>query len=494
MSRGLLEIRDAVRSGALTVADSIADAIRQIRKVDPELHAASQVFETEALERASEIDRSIAAGKDPGPLAGVAFTVKENICTRIGLTTAGSRILESYRAPYDATVVDRLERAGAVCVAKTNMDEFGMGSSTENSAFGPTRNPWKTTHVPGGSSGGAAALAAATRGMIHLGSDTGGSIRQPASYCGVTGIKPSYGRVSRYGLLAFASSLDQIGSLQGSARECAAALSVLAGRDPMDSTSLDREVPDYLAETKLGARGLRIGVPREYFPEGIDPAVRQRVLEAIDVLRKLGATVKDVSLPHTRYANPTYVLISGAEASSNLARYDGVHYGYRAEKHRSIVDLYARSRVEGFGPEVKRRVMVGTFVLSAGYHEAFYNGACRVRKLIRRDFETVFQEVDALVCPTSPVTAFPIGDKIDDPLKLYAVDVLTVPANLASVPGASFPCGATSEGLPVGIQIYGRPFEDGTVLRLGAAFQDATEHHLAAPPVRAWEPAAGRKG
>jgi aspartyl-tRNA(Asn)/glutamyl-tRNA(Gln) amidotransferase subunit A len=494
VSRSTIEIRDAVRSGALKATDSIADAIRQIRKVDPELHAASQVFETEALERAAEIDRRVAAGADPGPLAGVGFTVKENICTRWGLTTAGSRILESYRAPYSATVVERLEKAGAVCVAKTNMDEFGMGSSTENSAFGPTRNPWKKTHVPGGSSGGAAALASATRGMIHLGSDTGGSIRQPASYCGVTGIKPSYGRVSRYGLLAFASSLDQIGSLQGSARECAAALQVLAGRDPMDSTSLDREVPDYLAETRKGAKGLRIGVPREYFPEGIDPAVRERVMEAIDVLRKLGAEVRDVSLPHTRYANPTYVLISGAEASSNLARYDGVHYGYRAEKPGSVIDLYARSRVEGFGPEVKRRVMVGTFVLSAGYHEAFYNGACRVRKLIRKDFESVFEKVDAVVCPTSPVTAFPIGDKIDDPLKLYAVDVLTVPANLASVPGASFPCGFTGEGLPVGLQIYGRPFEDGTVLRLGAAFQDATEHHLAPPSIRAWEPAGGRKG
>jgi aspartyl-tRNA(Asn)/glutamyl-tRNA(Gln) amidotransferase subunit A len=366
-----------------------------------------------------------------------------------------------------------------------------MGSSTENSAFQPSRNPWKESHVPGGSSGGAAALASATRGMIHLGSDTGGSIRQPAAYCGVTGLKPSYGRVSRYGLLAFASSLDQIGVLQASARECAAALEVLAGRDPMDSTSSDHVVPRYLEETRRGAKGLKVGVPREYFPEGIDPEVRDRVLEGIEALRKLGVEVRDVSLPHTRYANPTYVLISGAEASSNLARYDGVHYGYRTPRPSGLLDLYARSRVEGFGPEVKRRIMVGTFVLSAGYHDAFYNKACKVRKLIRRDFDQVFREVDAVVCPTSPVTAFPIGEKIDDPLKLYAVDVLTVPANLASVPGASFPCGFTRGGLPVGLQVYARPFEDGTVLRLGAAFQDVTGHHVAPPPVRAWEDKEG---
>jgi aspartyl-tRNA(Asn)/glutamyl-tRNA(Gln) amidotransferase subunit A len=484
---GVLEVREAVRSRRLKAVDAVRDAIRQIRKVDPVLRAASQVFEEEALGRAAEIDRMLERGEDPGPLAGVPFTVKENICTRLGRTTAASKILETHHAPYDATVVEKLGRAGAVCVAKTNMDEFGMGSSTENSAFTPSRNPWKETHVPGGSSGGAAALAAATRGMIHLGSDTGGSIRQPAAYCGVTGLKPSYGRVSRYGLLAFASSLDQIGVLQASARECAAALEVLAGRDPMDSTSADRPVPSYLEEAGRGAKGLKVGVPREYFPEGIDPEVRDRVVEGIETLRKLGVDVRDVSLPHTRYANPTYVLISGAEASSNLARYDGVHYGYRTARPSGLLDLYSRSRVEGFGPEVKRRIMVGTFVLSAGYHDAFYNKACKVRKLIRRDFDQVFREVDAVVCPTSPVAAFAIGEKIDDPLKLYAVDVLTVPANLASVPGGSFPCGFTRAGLPVGLQVYARPFEDGSVLRIGAAFQDATRHHAAAPPLRAWE-------
>ncbi|HVR75268.1 MAG TPA: Asp-tRNA(Asn)/Glu-tRNA(Gln) amidotransferase subunit GatA [Planctomycetota bacterium] len=486
MIRGVLEVRDAVRGRKLTASASVLDAIRQVREVDPALNAVSEVFEAEALERAEDLDRRIAAGEDAGPLAGVSFTVKGNICTRVGRTTAASRILEAHRAPYDATVVDRLQAAGAVCVAKTNLDEFGMGSSTENSAIvGPTRNPWKTTHVPGGSSGGAAALAASTRGMIHLGSDTGGSIRQPASYCGVTGLKPTYGRVSRYGLLAFASSLDQIGMIQSSALECAAALEVIAGKDPMDSTSADVPVPAYVRDLERNVRGLRLGVPREYFSSAIDPEVREQVEKGIDVLRGLGVETREVSLPHTEHANPTYVLISAAEASSNLARYDGVHYGYRAARPRGIQDLYARSRVEGFGPEVKRRIMVGTFVLSAGYHDAFYNKALKVRKLIRRDFETAFREVDAVVSPTSPVTAFPIGSRIDDPLKLYAVDILTVPANLASVPGASFPCGFAGAGLPVGMQIYGRPFEDATVLRLVHAFQLATDHHLKAPGVRA---------
>jgi aspartyl-tRNA(Asn)/glutamyl-tRNA(Gln) amidotransferase subunit A len=483
---GVLETRDAVRARKLKAAEAVASALAQIQKVDPILRAATEVFPEAAASRAAEIDRRIARGEDPGPLAGVPYTVKDLICTRHGKTTAGSRIIENYRAPYDATVVERLDRAGAVCVAKTNMDEFGMGSSTENSAFFPTRNPWKETHVPGGSSGGAAALAAATRGMIHLGTDTGGSIRQPASYCGVTGLKPTYGRVSRYGLLAFASSLDQIGVLQASARECAVALEVIAGRDRRDSTSADRPVPAYLEEIERDPRGLKIGIPREYFIEGIEPDVREKVMAGIEVFKRLGVEVREVSLPHTRYANPTYVLISAAEASSNLARYDGVHYGYRAANPQGLLDLYARSRVEGFGPEVKRRIMVGTFVLSAGYYDAFYQKACKVRKLLRNDFDAVFREVDAVVCPTSPVPAFPIGAKIDDPLKLYAVDVLTVPANLASVPGASFPCGFTREGLPVGLQIYGRRFEDATVLRLGRALQDATDHHLRPPPVRAW--------
>jgi aspartyl-tRNA(Asn)/glutamyl-tRNA(Gln) amidotransferase subunit A len=485
VTSGVLEVRDAIRSGSLSVAESVAEAFRQLKKVAPALQATSQLLEETALARAAEMDRRLERGERVGRLAGVPFTAKDNICTRQGTTTAGSRILENYRAPYDATVVDRLQQEGAICVAKTNMDEFGMGSSTENSGIvGPTKNPWKTTHVPGGSSGGAAALAASTRGMLHLGSDTGGSIRQPAAYCGATGLKPTYGRVSRYGLLAFASSLDQIGVLQASALECALGLAVIAGKDPMDSTSAENPTADYISEVDSGVEGLKIGVPQEYFPDGIDSQVSARVREGIESFRKLGVEIREVSLPHTSYANATYVLISAAEASSNLARYDGVHYGYRASAPRGVIDLYSRSRVEGFGPEVKRRIMVGNFVLSAGYYDAFYNKACKVRQLIRQDFDKVFQEVDAVICPTSPVTAFPIGERIDDPLKLYAVDALTVPANLAAVPGVSFPCGFTSEKLPVGLQIYGRPFEDGKILRLAHAFQKATDHHLKPPPVR----------
>lgn len=487
MTMGLVETLRAVKAGSLDISAATAGAIRQLRSVESALGATPQIFEAEALERAARLDREVHAGRWPGPLTGAAFTVKANIASRHGRTTAASRILEGYRAPYDATVVRRLEDAGAICVAQTNMDEFGMGSSTENSALhGATRNPWRTTHVPGGSSGGAAALAAATRGMIHLGSDTGGSIRQPAAYCGATGLKPTYGRVSRYGLLAFASSLDQIGVLQADARECAVALEVIAGKDSADSTSSDAAPPACLAELERGARGLRIGVPREYFPEGIDPEVRARVEAAVEVLRGLGAEVREVSLPHTRYANSTYVLISAAEASSNLARYDGIHYGHRAERPSGLLDLHSRSRAEGFGPEVRRRIMVGTFVLSAGYQDAFYAKACKVRNLIRKDFDAAFTKVDAVVCPTAPIPAFPIGSRVDDPLKLYAVDILTVPANLAAIPGISVPCGFTREALPVGLQLYGRPFEEPTLLRLAHAFQVATPEHLLPPPTRAF--------
>ncbi|MGQ9590045.1 MAG: Asp-tRNA(Asn)/Glu-tRNA(Gln) amidotransferase subunit GatA [Planctomycetota bacterium] len=484
--RDVVELRDALRRGDLSAEEAVRDALRQIREADRVLRAVTETFEEEALLRAAEIDRRRARGEDAGPLAGVPFTAKDNLATRFGTTSAASRILRGYRAPYGATAVERLLAAGAICVAKTNMDEFGMGSSTENSSLGPTRNPWAETHVPGGSSGGAAALAAATRGMFHLGTDTGGSIRQPASYCGVTGIKPTYGRVSRYGLIAFASSLDQVGAIEATPRGCALALRHMAGWDPRDATSSREPVPDYEAEIRKGVRGLRIGVPEEYFPPGIDAEVVESVRRAIEVFRGLGVEVRDVSLPHTRTANPAYVIVSAAEASSNLARYDGVHYGHRAERPAGIVDLYARSRAEGFGPEVKRRILVGTFVLSAGYADAFYKKACRVRRRIREDFERVFRTVDAVLCPTAPVPAFRIGERVDDPLKLYAVDVLTVPANLASVPGISFPCGLTAAGLPIGVQVYGRPFEEGTILRLAHAFSEETGFSSKAPRVCAW--------
>jgi aspartyl-tRNA(Asn)/glutamyl-tRNA(Gln) amidotransferase subunit A len=457
--------------------------LRQIDAVNAELDAVSQVFHDEAIAAATEIDRRIAAGEDVGELAGVPFTVKENICTREGVTNAGSRILDGHQSPYDATVVERLRAAGAICVGKTNLDEFGMGSSTENSAFRVTKNPWRTTHVPGGSSGGAASISAATTGMLHFGSDTGGSIRQPASYCGVSGFKPTYGRVSRFGLLAFASSLDQIGPLQRSAVDCALALEVIAGKDPMDATSRDVQVDDYVTNLQEGIEGLRIGVAPELFPDGVEPEVRGLVDAGIEALREAGAEVCEVSLPHARFANQAYVIVSAAEASSNLARYDGVHYGHRAENPSDLIDLYKRSRAEGFGPEVKRRLMVGTFVLSSGYYDAFYLKALKVRKLIREDFEKAFADVDVVISPTSPVPAFPIGDRMDDPLKLYAVDVLTVPANLASVPALSVPCGLTSDKLPVGMQIYGRALGDDVVLRIAHAFQSRTEHHLQTPPV-----------
>ncbi len=482
----MLEVRDAVRGGAAKASETVAEALRQLRQIQPELESLTQILDAEAAEAAERVDRRLAAGGEDLPLAGVPFTVKDNICTLQGRTTAGSRILENFVAPYAATAVKRLEDAGAVCVGKTNMDEFGMGSSTENSALNVTRNPWMTTHVPGGSSGGAAATCAATRGMIHLGSDTGGSIRQPAAYCGVTGFKPSYGRVSRYGLLAFASSLDQIGCLQASAAECALALRVMGGRDPLDTTASSRELPGGLDALEPRVKGLRIGVPKEYFPAGLDPEVEDRVRGGIDLLRDLGAEIREVSMPHTAHANPVYVLISAAEASSNLARYDGVHYGYRTPDPGDLLDLYARSREEGFGAEVKRRIMIGTFVLSTGYYEAFYSKACKVRRLIRGDFEAAYRDVDVLACPTSPVPAFAIGERMDDPLKLYAVDILTVPANLAGVPGVSIPCGFVSAGLPVGLQIYGRPFEDDVILSLAHAFQEATDYHRQPPKVRAW--------
>jgi aspartyl-tRNA(Asn)/glutamyl-tRNA(Gln) amidotransferase subunit A len=489
--RSALELRDGVRDGRWSCVEALTGVLEQVRRANGRLEALNEIYADEALAAARALDRRRAAGEELGPLAGVPFTAKDNIATLTGQTTAASKILQGYRAPYQATAVSRLTAAGAILLGKTNMDEFGMGSSTENSSVRVTRNPWRTSHVPGGSSGGAAALAASVRGMLHLGSDTGGSIRQPAACCGVTGFKPTYGRVSRYGLLAFASSLDQIGPLAQSARDCALALGSMAGADPLDSTAARLPVPDMLSELARGVSGLRLGVVREYFPEGVDPEVKERVLEAVEAFRGLGVRVEEVSLPHARYANPTYVLVSAAEASSNLARYDGVHYGYRAGDAENLLDLYSRSRVEGFGPEVKRRIMVGTFVLSSGYYDAFYLKALKVRRLIRRDFEKAFERVDAVIGPTSPVTAFPIGDRMDDPLKLYAVDVLTVSANLASVPGISFPCGFTGDRLPVGAQILARPFEDTVALRFAHGFQEATAHHRAEPAVCGWKEDCG---
>lgn len=476
-------IRAAIQDGKLSACEATSSVLDQIDAVNPKVSAFLEVFHEEALSQAADVDRRLAAGEDVGPLAGVPFSIKSNLCSAEGETHAASKILKGYRATYVATAVRRLQESGAILVGKTNLDEFGMGSSTENSGFEPTRNPWNTDRVPGGSSGGAAAAAAMIPGAFHLGSDTGGSIRQPSSYCGVTGMKPTYGRVSRYGLLAFASSLDQIGPVARDAEDCALALQHMAGHDVMDSTSAALPVPDFAAEIQKGVDGMRIGIPKEYFVSAIDDVVRDRVMAAVDTFREQGVEIEDVSLPHTEFANPTYVIISAAEASSNLSRYDGVRYGHRTKDASDVIDLYSHSRGEGFGEEVKRRIMIGTFVLSSGYYDAFYLKAMKVRRLIRRDFEQAFEKVDAILCPTSPVPAFPLGSRLDDPMKLYAVDILTVPANLAAVPGISFPCGFTDDTLPIGAQLLGRPFEDDRVLRLVRAFQSVTDFHTQSPPL-----------
>jgi aspartyl-tRNA(Asn)/glutamyl-tRNA(Gln) amidotransferase subunit A len=393
------------------------------------------------------------------------------MCTRGVRTTAGSKILGNFIPPYDSTAVARLEAAGAVVIGKANCDEFAMGSSNENSAYGPVRNPRDTSRVPGGSSGGSAAAVAAGMAVVALGSDTGGSIRQPASFCGVTGLMPTYGRVSRYGLIAFASSLDHIGPLTNSVKDAAIVLRTIAGRDPMDSTSAELPVPDYVAELEKPLRGLKIGVAKEYFGEGLDEEVRKSVEAAIAELAKLECEIVPVSLPHTKYAVPTYYVVATAEASSNLARYDGVRYGFRVKQVRTLSEMYRRTRDEGFGAEVKRRIMLGTYVLSAGYYDAYYLKAQKVRALLTRDFDEAFKKVDAIVTPTCPTAAFRLGDKVNDPLAMYLADIYTVTADLAGIPGISIPCGETHEKLPIGLQILGKHFDEATILRVAHAYE-----------------------
>jgi len=405
------------------------------------------------------------------------------LCTRGIPTTCGSRILKNFVPAYDATCVARLRRAGAVIVGKTNMDEFAMGSSTENSAYEKTCNPWALDRVPGGSSGGSAAAVAAGEVPASLGSDTGGSIRQPAAFCGVAGMKPTYGRVSRYGLVAFASSLDQVGPFGVTVEDVARVLQVIAGHDPRDSTSAPRPVPDYLKALGQDAAGLRIGVPAEYFRGGLTPEVETAVQSALKTAERLGARLEEISLPHTEYAIPTYYIIATAEASSNLARYDGVRYGHRAAGASQMETLYVRTRTEGFGPEVKRRIMLGTYVLSSGYYDAYYLKGQKVRTLIRRDFELAFEKVDLIVTPTTPTPAFRFGDKVDDPLSMYLSDIFTVTINLAGLPGISIPCGLTRERLPVGLQVIGRPFDEETVLRLAASLEGALKFNDHRPPL-----------
>jgi aspartyl-tRNA(Asn)/glutamyl-tRNA(Gln) amidotransferase subunit A len=426
-----------------------------------------------ALAQADRIDR-IADKGDPLPaLGGVPIAIKDVMSTQGVRTTAGSKILENYIPAYDCTAVERLERAGAVILGKTNCDEFAMGSSNENSAYGPVRNPRDPQRVPGGSSGGSAACVAAGTAVAALGSDTGGSIRQPAAFCGVVGLMPTYGRVSRYGLIAFASSLDHIGPLTKSVKDAAILLQQIAGRDPLDSTTADVEVPDFVSEIEKPVTGLKIGIPKEYFGEGLDPEVRKAVENGIQLLVKAGCEAVPVSLPHTAYAIPTYYVVATAEASSNLARYDGVRYGYRSAGVRTLSEMYRQSRDEGFGPEVKRRIMLGTYALSAGYYDAYYLKAQKVRTLLARDFQQVFEKVDAVVTPTTPTPAFKLGEKTDDPLAMYLADIYTVTADLTGIPGISVPCGKSASGLPIGMQILGKHFDESMILRLGHALEHA---------------------
>jgi len=466
--------RSAVEQRTTTAAALVEAHYARIQKENGQINAFLTLCKERAMEEADRIDRTAAEGKPLPPLAGVPVGIKDVMSTRGVRTTAGSKILEKYIPPFDCTAVARLEAAGAVVLGKLNCDEFAMGSSNENSAYGPVRNPRDLTRVPGGSSGGSAAAVAADMAVFTLGSDTGGSIRQPASFCGVVGLMPTYGRVSRYGLIAFASSLDHIGPLTKTVKDAAAVLQIIAGRDPMDSTSAEVPVPDFVSELGKPVRGLKLGVAREYFADGLDEEVRQAVEVAIDKLKALGCEIVQVSLPHTPFAIPTYYLIATAEASSNLARYDGVRYSHRARGVKTLSEMYRRSRDEGFGAEVKRRIMLGTYALSTGYYDAYYLKAQKVRTLLTSDFEKAFSKVDAIVTPTSPTAAFRLGEKSNDPLSMYLADIYTVTADLVGVPGISVPCGVSRSGLPIGLQILGRHFDEGMVLRVAQAVENFT--------------------
>jgi aspartyl-tRNA(Asn)/glutamyl-tRNA(Gln) amidotransferase subunit A len=474
-------LREGVRSGALSAVDICRLSLDRIETADGSLNAFNTVSANRALARAADIDRRRNEFAS-APLAGIPIALKDNICTRGIRTTASSRILEMFVPPYDATVVERLHAAGAVVVGKTNCDEFAMGSSNENSAFGPANNPWALDRIPGGSSGGSAVAVAAGMTPLSFGSDTGGSIRQPAAMCGIVGLKPTYGRVSRYGLLAFGSSLDQIGPFGRSARDCAIALGVIAGLDKADATSASRDVDDYEAALTGDVRGLRVGVPSRMLANGVDPEISRALASSLDVLRARGATVVDIELPHAKYAISVYYMVATAEASSNLARYDGVRYGLRIVSD-DLGAMYAKSRAKGFGAEVKRRIMLGTYVLSAGYYDAYYLKAQQVRTLILRDYDEAFKAVDVVAMPTSPTPPFKIGEKTEDPLAMYLADVFTVSANLAGLPAISVPCGFTASRLPIGLQLTGRPFDESALLRIADAYERDTEWWKQQPPI-----------
>lgn len=469
-------------AGKVSSVELTQAALERIRQTDSQLHAYVTIDQEHALQQARQADARLREGKGVTLLTGLPFGVKDCISTKGIRTTCSSRILENYVPPYDATVIERLAAAGAVLIGKQNMDEFGMGSSCENSAFFPTRNPWNLEHVPGGSSGGSAAAVAAGQGLFALGEDTGGSIRMPAGFCNVVGLKPTYGRVSRYGLIALVSSFDCIGPMAHTVADCAAVLQVVAGHDPKDSTTLHAAVPDYLTALQRPVRGLRLGIPKEYFAAGMEPGVEKAIQEAMREYQKLGLVLTDVSLPHTKYALPVYYLILFAEASANLARFDGVRFGYTDREATDAIDLYLRTRRAGFGSEVKRRIMLGAYTLSAGYYDAYYLKAQRVRTLIRQDFEKAFEQCNALLTPISPTTAFRLGEKVSDPLSMYLSDVYVVATNPAGVPALNLPCGF-SDGMPIGMQLIGHHLDEATLLQIGYAYQQVTDWHLRRPPL-----------
>jgi aspartyl-tRNA(Asn)/glutamyl-tRNA(Gln) amidotransferase subunit A len=481
IERTAAELLHLLSQGDITAEALTGQFFHAIRRRDLQIQAFLLLDEDGAMAQARSVDQRRRSGERLGPLAGLPVALKDVLCTKGQRTTCGSKILANFVPPYDAYVVEKLRQADAVLLGKTNMDEFAMGSSTENSAYQVTRNPWDPSRIPGGSSGGSAAAVAACEAPLALGTDTGGSIRQPAGLCGIVGMKPSYGRVSRYGLVAFGSSLDQIGTLSHTVGDAALLLEVIAGHDKRDSTSVDKPVPSYTATLEGPIRTLRLGVPREYFSEALDPEVGAAVKAAVDVYRGLGAQVEEVSLPTSPLALATYYLVATAEASSNLARYDGVHYGHRSRGHEDLIDMYAQSRGEGFGAEVKRRIMLGTYALSSGYKDAYYLKALKVRRLIREDFDKVFTHCDAVVGPTSPTAAFKIGERSEDPLQMYLADVYTVPCNLAGLPGISIPCGFTKAGLPIGLQILAAPFEEEKLLRVARMYEQATDWHTRRP-------------
>jgi aspartyl-tRNA(Asn)/glutamyl-tRNA(Gln) amidotransferase subunit A len=477
------ELSDLLRSRKLGVVELTRAFLDRIDEIDSKVGSYITVSRDEALKSAEKLQEEFDRGAELPPLAGIPAAIKDNMCTEGIPTTCASKILGNFVPPYNATVVEKLREQKTVLLGKLNMDEFAMGGSTENSHFKQTRNPWNTERVPGGSSGGSAAAVAGGETVFALGSDTGGSIRQPAAFCGVVGMKPTYGAVSRYGLVAFASSLDQIGPLAKDVTDCALILNAITGHDSMDSTSAPVKHPDYTKALINDVKGMKIGIPKEYISEGISGEVKKAVLEAADVFRKLGATCEEFSLPITEYAIPAYYLVSSAEASSNLARYDGIKYGYRAEKFTDLLDLYKQTRSEGFGPEVKRRIMLGTYALSSGYYDAYYKKALQVRTLIRNGFDEAFSKFDLVLGPTAPTTAYKIGEKVDDPLAMYLGDIYTVSVNIAGLPGLVLPCGFDPDGMPVGLQLIGKAFDESTLLRAGYTFEQNTGYHLDRPAI-----------